>query len=387
MNATSAAPATAAAYGARNVLNAPQIKASIAERSAARNDSSEIAQWLGSHFYRHVVGNLNAGADTLVHIDSLQAAQQRLGPQLPDWVVKHLQASPGKPLQDESRADASQALWWIAPQGPEVLALETRLVEFLRTRRGTSLEGKLMRVNAPQALAQWEAEHRAFEALQQAGWRTHQPEAVTLVWQGDHGSFVEFKPNSPHLRAELAYESQCMRHCVGQFANRKALSGGYGEHYANACEAGEMRLFSYRSQGLAQQHITLSAHVLEDGQLEIEQIKGKQNRPPVPKYKADVLGFLRSLPTRRDSTPPDALGMNLICLASGWTEIEAIVEEKDQLALLRTQPDKVGLLRHPSALVQWLSLAAAPDSLTESFAADSALAQTLQLADQTERPA
>ena len=48
------------AYLARNVVNAPEIKARITERSRQRGDSQEIATWLQNHFYRYVVGNLVA---------------------------------------------------------------------------------------------------------------------------------------------------------------------------------------------------------------------------------------------------------------------------------------------------------------------------------------
>ena len=135
-------------------------------------------------------------------------------------------------------------------------------------------------------------------------------DAVKLIWRGEGGDFVEMQPASAQLREELAYESQCMRHCVGQFGNRRKLSGGYGEHYAASCEQGRMRLFSYRT-GQSQPRITISAHVKADGQLEIEQIKGKQNRPPVDKYHADLLAFLQSLPTT-EVTPHVMIARRLI---------------------------------------------------------------------------
>lgn len=59
-----------------------------------------------------------------------------------------------------------------------MLALENRLVEFLSTRKGTSLEGKLQRVNAPQALARWTLEHLSFQQKQNSGWIEHSKDAV-----------------------------------------------------------------------------------------------------------------------------------------------------------------------------------------------------------------
>ena len=48
---------TAQTYAARDVANAPELKAAIVRRSAARGDSPEVAQWLVNHFFRFLVGN------------------------------------------------------------------------------------------------------------------------------------------------------------------------------------------------------------------------------------------------------------------------------------------------------------------------------------------
>ncbi len=349
-----ASSAAAQTYGARDVCNAPQMRAAIDRRSQARGDEAAIAQWMSSHFFRYVVGNFQADAPALVRIDSMAAARERMGLQMPPWIEPRLGS--GAAAQ---RADAP-AIWWIDPDGAELLALEQRLLEFLGSRRGTPLEGKLMRVNAVQALAQWAQEHQAIEARQLSGWRVHQPGAVAERWrgEGDAGVFVELLAHMPGFRAELAYESQGMRHCIGQFGNRRKLSGGYGEHYAEACEAGRMRIFSYRT-GQAQPRMTINAWVREGGVLEVEQIKGRQNRPPVEKYHRDVLAFLRSLPTT-DTTPTDALQIDLVRLPAGWVRVQDIASEPDQLALFARHPDKLALVRDASPLVRWLALAHAP---------------------------
>ncbi|ARU03814.1 hypothetical protein CCO03_03155 [Comamonas serinivorans] len=366
-------PAGAQTYGARDVANAPDIKAAIVRRSAARGDSADVAAWLRSHFYRFVVGNLQAEAPAMQRLDSLDTAQRLLGINIPVWIKSRLQDNGNSPIPQSN-------IHWIDPESAPVREAELRLVEFLSTRAGTPLAGKLMRVNALQALAQWEAEHQAFEARQLAGWRNHQPQAIRLLWQAPEGggAFVELRPDSPQLREELAYESQCMRHCVGQFGNRRKLTGGYGEHYAAACEQGRMRLFSYRAgPDHSQPRITLSALVKPDGRLEVEQIKGKQNRPPVAKYHADVLAFLQSLNTC-EATPHDALAIDLVRLPSGWTRVADVTGEADQLALFARHPDKLARVIAPSPLVQWLSAARTPDQVLAP--ADGALAQTLQLA-------
>lgn len=201
-------------YAARDVANAPALKAAIAQRSAARGDSAEVAQWLASHFFRYLVGNAPLQAPAMQALGNLAQAQAKLGQQVTVWIQHR--------LNDGGKGGIPQSpIWWIDPSSAPVLEAEQRLVEFLNTRAGTPLAGKLMRVNAMQALAQWQAEHQAFEAKQLAGWREHQPQAVRVVWRGEGGDFVELLPTSPKLREELAFESQCMRHCVGQFGNRR----------------------------------------------------------------------------------------------------------------------------------------------------------------------
>lgn len=148
--------AAASAYKARDVVNAPAIKQRIKERSAERGDAADVAAWLGNHFYRHVVGNLQADEPAVLRIADVRQLQELAGRQEPPaWALERLERRQvGFELPE---------LWWVQPDSAALLALETRLVEFLSTRKGTSLEGKLQRVNCPQALARWTLEHLAFE--------------------------------------------------------------------------------------------------------------------------------------------------------------------------------------------------------------------------------
>ena len=342
-----------AVYLARNVVNAPDLKARIAERSQQRGDSDEIRSWLQNHFYRYLVGNFNAPPPAVQPITTTDELQQRYRSGPPAWAMAVVARA-----AVSTKDGGEPQLWWISPSDEAVLALEARVLEFLQSRAGTSLEGKLARINCPQALERWAQEHHAFETKQLAGWREHDPTATAPLWQGSNGEFVELLPASKALRNEMAYESQMMRHCLGQFANRRFLTGGYGEHYAESCEQGRMRIFSYRT-GQQQPRITINAWAQDDGRLRIDQIKGKQNRPPIDRYRADVIGFLNQLPTT-DETPDDALGMRLVRVGAGWRAVEELTQEADQLQLWQRQPSLLAHLAQPSPLVQWL--AAARDS-------------------------
>jgi len=374
------------AYQPRDVINAPEIKARIAARSAGRGDNAEIAAWMGNHFYRHVIGNFNADPPALQPIRHWSEIEAKYPFSAPEWAHKAIERLKRQP----PAPDPGQPLgWWIEPDSAPLLALETRLLEFLHSRRGTALEGKLQRINCPQALARWTLEHLEFAQKRERGLAEHQPGAVKPILQGEHGNFVEFDPKSPQLRLEMAYESQMMRHCLGQFADPKALTGGYGEQYASACEAGRMRLFSYRS-GQAHPHITISAHVLKDGTLSIDQIKGKQNRPPVERYHNDVLALLNHLPTD-ETGASDALAMRLVrrpdvlCRQGlpAWCRVSELTAQPEHLWLLNAHPELVDLQHLETPLMQWLIAARhdkVPDALFTQMPRTAALQSALELA-------
>ncbi|RZA27327.1 MAG: hypothetical protein EOP02_10350, partial [Proteobacteria bacterium] len=227
-------------YASRNALNADQLKRGIAERSKARGDAPEVGKWLLNHYYRHLVGNFEPARRIL----TLEQAAEALGSEPPSWVPRHL-SDAGKNSQQ-----TPPPLVWVDPHQAPLLAQEALLVEFLTSRQGTALAGKLDRINCPQALALWQKEHAQMAERVELGWRKSAPEALLArVTTAEH-VLQELRPESPSLRAEMAFESYVMRHCLGQFADRRALTGGYGERYAEALEQRRMRVFSFRdSQG------------------------------------------------------------------------------------------------------------------------------------------
>ncbi|WP_205185744.1 hypothetical protein, partial [Burkholderia sp. LMG 13014] len=247
------------------------------------------------------------------------------------------------------------------PADPHLLALETTLVEFLESRKGTGLEGKLDRVNCPQALAMWEREHAEMAARISRGWRESQPDALGTWCETANGRFVEFLPDSALLRAEMAFESYVMRHCLGQFADRQALTGGYGGRYAEAIEARTLRLLSFRDAG-GQPHITISVAVNADGSLDVDQVKGKQNRPPVERYVDDVLACLNALGTT-DRTPSDCIALGVVHTPSGWCRIEDVTDAASQARLVARHPQLFGRLAEPTPTVEWLVAARQPELL------------------------
>lgn len=344
-------------YAPRNALNADRLKAGIAARSDARGDAAPVRAWLLNHFYRHLVANFEPART----IASLDEARKALGAAtLPDWVAARFSAAK---TASGSGATSLAPVVWIDPNAPELLALEQRLLEFLTSRQGTALEGKLERINCPQALAQWEREHAEMAVRVERGWRESQPDALLARLTTPNGSFVEFRHDSALLRAEMAFESYVMRHCLGQFADRRALSGGYGERYAEAIEQQRLRLLSFRD-ARGQPHITISLLVGPDGTLTVDQVKGKQNRPPIDRYVGDVLACFNALAPGGD-TPADCIAIGVVRTPAGWQRIEEVTDAATQTRLVAQYPQLFPRLRAPSPMVEWLIAARQPALLAE----------------------
>lgn len=344
-------------YAPRNALNADRLKAGVAARSEARGDEAPVRAWLLNHFYRHLVANFEPARP----IASLDEARKMLGAAaLPEWVTARFATTKAALGTD---AASLAPVVWIDPAEPQLLALEQRLLEFLTSRRGTALEGKLDRVNCPQALALWEKEHAEMAARIERGWRESQPDALLTRLATSNGTFVEFLHDSAALRAEMAFESYVMRHCLGQFADRRALSGGYGERYAEAIERQRLRLVSFRDAG-GQPHITISLIVGPDGALTVEQVKGKQNRPPIERYVGDVLACLNALAVGGD-TPADCIAIGVVHTPAGWQRIEDVTDAATQTRLVARYPELFPRLRAPTPMVEWLIAARQPALLIE----------------------
>jgi hypothetical protein len=351
-------PATKLRYAPRNALNADALKAAIATRSRTRGDNDAVRAWLLNHFYRHVVANFEPAKP----IESIDDARDALGnAPVPAWVHARL-CTPSK-----ATGAVPAPVVWVDPAAPQLLALEARLVEFLESRTGTSLEGKLDRINCPQALALWEKEHARIAARIERGWRESAPDALVAVLTTPNGRFVEFRHDSALLRAEMAFETYVMRHCLGQFADRQALTGGYGERYAQALETQRLRLVSFRDQ-LGQPHITISLIVRTGGKPEVEQVKGKQNRPPIARYVDDLLAGLNALDTN-DATPPDCVAIGIVRTESGWCRIEDVKDAASQAKLVGRYPQLFSRLTAPTPTVEWLVAARQPELLRGSKAA------------------
>ncbi|WP_431228740.1 hypothetical protein [Burkholderia contaminans] len=369
----------ASAYRPRDVVNAPDIKAAIARRSAERGDPADIRAWLGNHFFRWVVGAFEQAQplDSLADYRSLAGADRPA----PDWLARRFRPQPASGAAADPAplpAVEPKPLYFIDPEHMLLTDRERVLVEFLRSRAGTRLAQKLQRITCAMALDMWEREHQRMQARRDKGWVPSSGLALREVLRTPNGIVFEFAGDHAALREELAYESYYMQHCLGQFADRRRLRGGYGEQYAQAAQEGRLRLFTLRGAG-NQPHVTISLQVTGNG-LRIDQIKGKQNRHPVRRYADDVRQFLRALAPRGERHP-DCEGMGLVfepdTPGAGTGEWTFVTDVRSPDHLLSVMSENFHLIEHfpqPPAVLQWLLLRNAPHALGQLRQIDPAVA-------------
>lgn len=386
-----AAAADAGKYLPRDVLNAPQVKAAIEARSRTREDVEEVRLWLGSHFFRWVIGSFEHAAPIHGLADFRRVAGEAA--QVPAWLQRRWQSEPaaaaaaGKPLP--GKADAvGGASYYIDPEHPLLVDRERVLVEFLRARAGTRLEGKLQRITCFMAMELWEQEHKRMQKRRNKGWVPSSGLALREVLRTPNGIMFEFDGSHPAVREEMAYESYHMQHCLGQFARMDKFTGGYGEQYAEGVQGGRLRLFTLRSAG-NQPHVTISLN-LHHGRLSIDQIKGKQNRHPVRRYADDVLQFLHllQLPGERNADcegmgivhEPRSLDLNAPAGHSGWKFITEVHDADFLLSAMNANFHLIEHFEHPPAALQWLLLRLAPHELGRVRDLDPAVAAAARLA-------
>ncbi|MEE7548689.1 hypothetical protein HF319_18165, partial [Xanthomonas sp. Kuri4-1] len=262
-----------APYRPRNVVNAPALKQALLARSRERGDPPQLTAWLCNHFRRGLIGGFPHVLPVIGAAD-----WQRLLPAepVPAWLGR-----------------SELPCVFIDPQHPQLHVLEQRLLEFLHAARNGPLAAKLHKITYAQALQRWHAAHARMRHQRQRGEFESRPRALCERLVTTNGRFVELVGDGDRVRGEMAYESFHMRHCLGDFADRRTLRGGYGEHYALSVLNRERRMLSLRD-ARNRPHVTISL-VRRDGRWVAEQVKGKQNRPPVARYHDDLVAVFAHL--------------------------------------------------------------------------------------------
>lgn len=262
-----------------NIVNPQQLQQAIVARNQQRAPS--VQRWLGNQFRRWAIGHF----EQLEPVGCNEDFQRLVGGAVPFWFSEKLAGG--------------ESFYYLDPNHPKLRELESKLAEYLNTLVGSNEEHKFPRYTVAQVLEKWQRAHNKQYKKQAKGWCETDGSAVREVFAVGDYRFVEFIGSGRRLRAEMSNESFYMQHCVGRFENLETLSGGYGEQYAQAIEDGRLRVFSLRD-ALGQPHATLSFELGYDkvtgrDSIRIEQIKGKQNKPPIARYVPVVIELLNYL--------------------------------------------------------------------------------------------
>jgi hypothetical protein len=318
------------------------LRAALKARSIGRADKPVASDWFVKQFHRWLVAEFNY-TQPMIDLEDYEAI---VGTAAPDW------------LRDKFNAGSPQPLELIDPDHPHLVEAEIRCAEWLGSKADTLWEQKFPRMTPPQILAHWRRDHQRIARHAAKGIQRTSGGALMHVMEAEGYRVVEFDPTHPEFRQELRNESGMMGHCLGQFADTHALDGGYGEGYASAAEACQMRLFSVRnSSGKA--HVTIATVDQGDDTWVVDQIKGRQNVAPHPKYIAPVKALLKEL-TLKAVPHPDCSGVGLYAVDGRYVEIDEVKDQDVMLQALAANPSLITRVQNPSVAVKWLMALYAP---------------------------
>ena len=321
----------------RNLLNVKELRAKIISRHADCPES--ILAWLKKPFMRYLQNEFE-GVTPVTSLDDLVLLD--LGAP-PAWLVEKLKKG--------------EAFIYIAATHPDLIARENSCVEWLSSRLGTKDEPKFLRMTAAHILEKQRRTHARLAAFAQKGFRATTGGALRKVKTIGTLTCYELVADHPEFRQELMNETVMVQHCVGLFDDRKALTGGVGEHYARNAEDGKVRLYSFRTRS-GNARVTLSV-MLQDGVERVEQLKGKQNRPPAVQYHQAMLGALRALDLVAEDHP-DLMAVGV--LAQNGASASVFDQSSDEITrYLHRFPQLFLGIAEPTMQQLWVAIPAAPE--------------------------
>ena len=257
----------------RDVLNAGAVKAWVKETSTRLQDP-QTTTWYASQLFKYLINRYEAG---------LKTAQ--FDANAPDWVMAKLDAGDQiytVDIQQELRQQAEGVIDWLNAM----------------TAENSSPNLRMTWEDAVEAQAEW---HKDIA-------RRSKVTELTAEQMGGIVTIMEFEDGFRWVDVQtevcLQHEGTVMGHCVGQ--------GGY----TTGVKAGTTKILSLRDgnnnphatiEGQSEHPIVINGDMLNSGQadlfldnaleqsfveLAISQIKGKENKPVVRKYRDYVQDFL-----------------------------------------------------------------------------------------------
>jgi hypothetical protein len=302
----------------RDVMNAPELK-KWAKESAGRLNDPQAATWYASQLFKFLINRYEAGARPTTLGD--------FGDEAPDWVIAKAKA--GEPVitiepQQELRQQAEQVIDWLNAQ----------------TAENESPNLRMTWEDAVEAQAEWHADIARQSRVTEL--TADQMLGVVTIMEFEDG----FRWVDVQTEVCLQHEGTVMGHCVGQ--------GGYTQGVSE----GTTKILSLRDgnnnphatiEGNSDTPININAAMLNSGQADlfldnaleqsfvdmaISQIKGKENKAVVRKYRDYVQDFL----TKFQITEYGYGGLNDLencglfkLKQGGYTNVEDVGEQVAQM--------------------------------------------------------
>ena len=240
----------------RDVLNAKEIKA-WSKQAAERVQAPQGKTWMASQLSKFLINRYEEG---------LQPVTQP-PPGAPDWMLAKLQA--GEPIYNVVTT-------------PELQAQVQSVTDWINVQLADNPKADLRMTweEAVEHQAEWHDEIKRMGRVSEL--TPEQMEGIVTVREYKNGfHWVDVK-----TEICLKHEGTMMGHCVGQ--------GGY----TSGVREETTKIFSLRNKkGLA--HVTIEGtgdtpimNVADLASMSINQIKGKENSPPVAKYREYVSDFM-----------------------------------------------------------------------------------------------
>ncbi len=259
----------------RDVINAKELKA-WAKESATRLTDPQAATWYASQLSKYLINRYEAG---------LRTAQ--FDAQAPDWVMAKL--------------DAGERIFTVEPQ-QELRQQAEQVIDWLNAANANENSSPNLRMT-------WEDAVEAQDEWHKDMARASRVTELTAEQMGGIVTIMEFDDGFRWVDVQteicLQHEGTIMGHCVGQ--------GGY----TTGVSEGTTKILSLRDgnnnphatiEGNSETPIHITPEMLSSGQLNlfvdnaleqsfvdlhIRQIKGKENRAVVRKYRDYVQDFLK----------------------------------------------------------------------------------------------
>jgi len=258
----------------RDVINAKELK-QWAKESAARINHPESATWYASQLSKYLINRYEAGLTTA-----------QFDAQAPDWVMAKL--------------NAGEQIYKVEPQ-QELRQQAELVIDWLNANQAGELQGINLRMTWEDAVEAQDEWHKDIARQSRVTELTaEQMLGIVTIMEFDDG----FRWVDVQTEVCLQHEGTVMGHCVGQ--------GGYTE----GVKEGTLKILSLRDgnnnphatiEGRSEHPIIITAEMVSGGQLDlyadkaveesfvdmtIVQIKGKENKAVVRKYRDYLQEFL-----------------------------------------------------------------------------------------------